>query len=121
MKLNPNCIRAILLTIEDVCDFYTPWLYDVDDVNSGFLSGYEHTEIIYHIRQAEASGLIEGVDYNDFGTCVLVQDLTPSGHEFLANISNEPVWKKVLEKGANASLPILIEIAKEVALKHFLG
>ena len=38
MKLNPNCIRAILLTIEDTCDFDTPWEYDADDANSGFLS-----------------------------------------------------------------------------------
>ena len=110
MKLNPNCIRAILLTIEDTCDFDTPWEYDADDANSGFLSGYEHNEILYHIRQAEASGLIDVVHYYDFGTSVLVRDLTPQGHEFLANISTEP-----------ASLPILIEIAKEVALKHLLG
>ena len=75
MKLNPNCIRAILLTIEDTCDFDTPWEYDADDAN----------------------------------------------YDFLANITNEPVWKKALEKGANVSLPVLIEIAKEVALKHFLG
>ena len=116
MKLNPDA-----LTIEDTCDFDAPWEYDADDANSGFLSGYEHNEILYHIRQAEASGLIDVVHYYDFGTSVLVRDLTPQGHEFLANISTEPMWKKVLEKGTNASLPILIEIAKEVALKHFLG
>lgn len=121
MKLNPNCIRAILLTIEDTYDFDTPWEYDADDANSGFLSGYEHNEILYHIRQAEASGLIDVVHYYDFGTSVLVRDLTPQGHDFLANITNEPVWKKALEKGANVSLPVLIEIAKEVALKHLLG
>ena len=76
---------------------------------------------MYHIRQAEASGLIDVVHYYDFGTSVLVRDLTPQGHDFLANITNEPVWKKALEKGANVSLPVLIEIAKEVALKHLLG
>ena len=121
MKLNPNCIRAILLTVEDVCDFDTYWEYNANNIDSDFLVGYEHDEIIYHIRQAEKSGLIENVHYYESGKNVLVGDLTPQGHEFLANISTEPMWKKVLEKGTNASLPILIEIAKEVALKHFLG
>ena len=28
MKLNPACIRDILLTVEDVCDFKKSWRYD---------------------------------------------------------------------------------------------
>lgn len=28
MKLNPDCIRGILLTVEEKCNFDTPWEYD---------------------------------------------------------------------------------------------
>ncbi len=120
MKLNPSCIRAILLTLEDKCDFNTPWEYNRYNLDSDFLADYNHAEIIYHISQAEQSDLIKNVQYYSDGDSALIDDLTPAGHEFLSNICCEPVWKKILEKGANASLPILIELAKEIAFKHFL-
>ena len=31
------------------------------------------------------------------------------------------VWKKVLSKAASASLPVLMEVAKETAMSYFLG
>ena len=121
MKLNINCIRDILLTIEENCDFETPWEYQEDSPDSKFLSNYNHEEIVYHIKQAEKSDLIDGVDYFESGSNIYISDLTPKGHEFLANIRNDTVWKKVLSKASNASLPIILEVAKDAAKKHFLG
>lgn len=120
MRLNPDCIRGILLTVEEKCNFDTPWEYECDTFESEYLAEYSHEEIIYHIKQAEHSELIEGVHYYDGGDTVLICDLTPAGHEFLANIRNESIWKKVASKAAGASLPILLEVAKDVAMKHFL-
>ena len=121
MKLNINCIRDILLTVEKNCDFETPWEYQEDSSDSEFLSNYSHEEIVYHISQAEKSDLIDGVDYFECGSDIYISDLTPKGHEFLANIRNDTVWKKVLSKASGASLPIIIEVAKEAAKKYFLG
>ena len=120
MKLNPDCIRAILLTVEDKCDFDTPWEYEKDNFESEYLVEYAHKEIVYHIRQSEESGLIQGVHYYDGGNSILVCDLTPSGHEFLANIRNDSLWKKIIAKASGASLPILLEVAKDAALRYFL-
>lgn len=120
MKLNPECIRNVLLDIEDKSTFDDPWEYFRDNFESNYLAEFSHEEIVYHIRQAELSGLLLTVDYYDSGDDILVSDLSPLGHEFLANVRSESIWKKALSKASGTSLPILLEVAKEVALNHFL-
>lgn len=121
MKLNPDIIRGILLTVEENCDFDHVWEYQRDSFESVHLAERTHDEIIYHIRQCNQSGLITGVHYYDGGKDVIITDLTPEGHEFLNNIRNESIWKDTMKKGAGASLPIIIELAKQIATKYFLG
>lgn len=121
MRLNPNCIRSILLTAEEKCDFDTPWEYVKDDFSSEYLAAFTHEEIIYHIKQSEEAEFIQGVHYYDGGDNILIRDLTPKGHEFLANIRNERIWKKILSKAADASLPILFEVAQKFASAYFLN
>lgn len=120
MKLNPNCIRDILITVEENSDFSHQTEYKKEKPFH-HLSSYSHDEIIYHIRQCELSNLISDVHYYDGGKHTDILDLTPIGHEFLANIRNDCVWKEIISKGINISLPILMEIAKELAFKYFLG
>lgn len=121
MKLNPDCLRSILLTIEEKCNFNVPWTYQKDSFPSEYLTKYTHEEIIYHIKQAQKSNLIDGVHYYDGGISIVISDLTPDGHEFLANIRNDSIWKKVVSKTSGASLSIVLEVAKQVAQKHFLS
>nr|DAQ33867.1 MAG TPA: Transcriptional regulator, multiple antibiotic resistance protein.04A [Caudoviricetes sp.]DAZ55325.1 MAG TPA: Transcriptional regulator, multiple antibiotic resistance protein.04A [Caudoviricetes sp.] len=121
MKLNPDCIRGILLTVEEKCNFDTPWEYDRDTFESEYLAEFSHEEIVYHIKQASASNLIENVHYYDGGATVLIGDLTPLGHEFLSNIRTKALWNKVKSKAADASLSILMELAKRAATNYFLG
>lgn len=120
MKLNPNCIRDILITVEENSDFIHQTEYRKGTCFKHF-QDYSHEEIIYHIKQCELSGLIYDVHYYDAGSCILIRDLSPIGHEFLTNIRNDAVWKKLLIKGMGASLPILIEMAKAYAMNYFLG
>lgn len=120
MRLNPDCIRDILMAVETHSDFCTQAEYKVEDPFPEF-SCYTHEEILYHIRQCEESGLITEVHYYDGGKHTDISDLTPTGHEFLANIRNDSIWKKVISKGSGASLSILMELAKQTALKYFLG
>lgn len=120
MRLNPEIIRGILLTIEDNCNFSNVWEYKRDSYESEYLAELSHDEIIYHIKQCDKSGLIEGVHYYDGGADIIICDLTPKGHEFLANIRNDSIWKQVLKKGASASLPIITELAKKLAIDFYL-
>lgn len=120
MQLSPTCIRDILIAVEIHSDFHTCTQYKVEDPFPE-LSGHSHEEILYHVRQCEESGLIQGVHYYDNGKHTDIADLTPVGHEFLANIRNDTIWKKVLSKGAGASLSILMELANQLAVKLFLN
>ena len=61
MKLNTDCVRAILLTVEKYTDFNTPFEYEKDDCDYPLLKKYSYNEIIYHIKQCELSNLILGL------------------------------------------------------------
>ncbi len=50
MKLNPDCIRGILLTVEEKWDYDAAWDYVRNEFESEYLAEYSHEEIIYHIR-----------------------------------------------------------------------
>ncbi len=120
MKLNTDCVRAILLTVEKCTDFNTPFEYEKDDCDYPLLKKYSHNEIVYHIKQCELSNLILGVSYVDGGEYVMVSDLSPEGHQFIANIRNDNIWKKIKSKAINlgiTSLPAIMEIANKVIEK----
>lgn len=121
MKLNPNCIRDILLTVENKSDYHHQTHYVYGSSDFPHLDKYYHEDIIYHIKQCDLSRLIYDVSYCDGGKSIYIRDLTPQGHEFLSNIKNDTVWKKLLSKCAGASLPILMEIAPKLAMEFYLN
>lgn len=114
MKLNPDCIRDILLLVEKCSDFDHVTEYRFDQPFSE-LSDYSHDELTYHIRQCEKAGLIDDVHY--YTDSIDIQDLTPSGHEFLANIRENKIWnsvKSVASQIGSESLSTLIQIAATI-------
>lgn len=119
MKLNPDCIRDILISAENIITF-DKWFYYDKDSPPVSLEDYSHEEIIYHIRQSRDAGLISTSPFYDSGKSVYITDLTPYGHEFLANIRTDTVWNKLRKKGVS-SIPILIQLAKDLALAYYQG
>lgn len=114
MKLNPDCIRQILLAVENQTAFEKPTrAYDVAEE-----CDFPLEEILYHINQCELYGFFTEVrhyvngDYN-----CMIMDLSPKGHEFIADAHSDSVWKKVLQtispvKGV--SISVLTEVIKAV-------
>lgn len=116
MKLNPDCIRAILFTVEETITFGTFMGYPTDSVKYPHLSAYSQDEVLYHIKQCELSGLLTKVDWLLSPGC-LIHDLSPAGHEFLANIRSDTNWNKTKEiagKVGSTSLSALCQIAGTV-------
>ncbi|MBA4699191.1 MAG: DUF2513 domain-containing protein [Ruminococcus sp.] len=127
MKLNPDCIRDILFEIEDITTFDTCFDYFHDSPpESGLLSKYEPDEIVYHIRQCNLYGLLYKTDWDMQGN-VSVQDLSPSGHDFIANVRSDSIWndvKTVSTKVGSKSVNALTQIATGVVtalIKSQLG
>lgn len=133
MKLNPDCIRAILLCAEssespggdfiflfsDPTGFMDGYSIDSPDIAVNrypALSEFTEDEIRYHLKQCADSGLL----LLDSPTCsdvVKVNDLTPAGHKFLADIREDSIWKEtksVMKKTGAASLSAITQIASNI-------
>ena len=76
MKLNPDCLRDLLLLVEDETDLDNSIIISPSDFPQT-LSSYESDEVMYHIKQAQLSNLIEATWFVD-GSC-LIKYLTPMG------------------------------------------
>ncbi|MGT2915575.1 DUF2513 domain-containing protein [Streptococcus dysgalactiae] len=115
MKLNPDCIRDILLNIEERADYGNYALFASKE-EFAQLPEYSANEIMYHIRQCDNSGFFLGkVSY--FSEGCIVKDLSPLGHEFLANIRQDSNWSKTKDIAKNVgstSLDVLKDISAQV-------
>lgn len=52
MKLNPDCIRDILLVVEEIPDINHRWRFDEETIPELF-PNYSFDEVMYHIRQCQ--------------------------------------------------------------------
>ena len=116
MRLNPDCIRDILLTVEEKTAYMKRWTI-LSDASTTIprLQEYGQDELNYHIRQCLNFNYIMGTE--GLGGAFKIDDLTFSGHNFLADIRKDTNWNKTKEIAGNVgsySLDILSNIAKNV-------
>jgi hypothetical protein len=113
MRLNPDCIRDILLVVEKHATYSNDVEQDI--VFRKLEDTYNHEEILYHIRQCEASGLFLKVQHFFGGFSII--DLSPAGHQFINDIRQDTNWNKIKEIAKNVgstSLDVLKEISVQV-------
>ena len=124
MKLNPDCVRDILLAVEEGCDIGRG--VSIPGPNYSRLQPYNESEVLYHVRQCDLSGFLYQAKTDLLGTYT-IRDLTPAGHEFLANIRTDTIWsgvKDVAGKVGATSLNAIVQIASNVVaqmIKHQFG
>lgn len=118
MQLNPNCIRDILLTVEELVDYRHYIEYRKNEKNPfPKLLQYSHDEIVYHINQCKLSEFILYTHFYDIDKTIVIGDLSPKGHEFLANIRSNNNWDKILNiahEVGSTSLDVLLKISTGV-------
>ena len=56
MKLNPDCIRDILLEVEEKTDLSHFVEFTEAEPITGRLARYSSSEIVYHIKQCDLNG-----------------------------------------------------------------
>lgn len=133
MKLNPDCIRDILLTVEEKTSPSSQFVYKpseeyidsflLDDESEEEpqiiyekLKSYTDEEILYHINQCELSGFFTEVNWCTGYLC-FIQDLSPLGHQFLADIRSDTNWNKtksIAKTVGSTSLTAIKDIAATV-------
>lgn len=113
MKLNPDCIRDILLEVEKSSTRIYGLTLDTNIKNPLF-DKYSWSEITYHIDQCVMSNLLTNAMVFDSDEFAEIGNLTPAGHEFIANIRQDTNWNKIKNRAlkiGSIALPILQEIA----------
>lgn len=119
MKLNPECVRDILLTIEN---YPVPMNLDFYEFSS-LLPQYSKDEILYCCKRLHEANYLNlnyiTVIKNSKPELDTIGDLTFFGHEFLENIKDDTNWKLVKSKAIQVgsfALPILQQIASSLIL-----
>lgn len=117
MKLNPDCIRDILSSIESM-EYNSVMTISKLHLE---LPNYSEEELNYHCLQMIDADLIKAKAINSIGSVLpevwRVFDLTYYGHEFLADIRSENIWNKtksVAHVIGAESIAALKNIAAEV-------
>jgi len=114
VKLNQDCVRNLLLTIEEELSINEP-LDAVRLQQKPRLQQYSLDDIVYTISKLKEAGFINAdVLVTLDGTDAIVSSLTYNGHLFLDNIRDDGVWKltkQAASKLSSVSLNILAELA----------
>lgn len=116
MKLDPDCIRDILLTAEDKTGYGDLFQLPEDLSSCPKLEKYTEDEVMYHLRQCIYSNLLI-CGKEDLAGNIQIHDLHPKGHEFIANIRKDNIWgdvKAVCGKVGSTSLTAITQIASAV-------
>ncbi|WP_017211824.1 DUF2513 domain-containing protein [Clostridium beijerinckii] len=132
MKLNPDCIRDILLTVEEITSPSSQFVFKGSDDTNDFLlddesedepeiiyeklKSYTDEEILYHINQCELSGFFTEVNWCTGYLC-FIEDLSPLGHQFLADIRSDTNWNKtksIAKSVGSTSLSAIKDIAAKI-------
>lgn len=100
MKLNPDCIRDILITVESMN------YGDVWTINHLMerLPDYTEDELQYHCVKLHEGGYLDAITARTLRSPVQIariNDLTYNGHQFLADIRSDNNWNKVKEVAQN--------------------
>lgn len=113
MKLNPDCIRDILLDIEEITTPSISFFYPSTSDQVLRTSAYSQDEVSYHLIQCYYENLLIGFrEYNDGS--YQIDDLSPDGHQFLGSIRSDNIWTKIKPAAISSgiySLKLLIPYA----------
>ncbi|MEW6856405.1 hypothetical protein DIX90_08880 [Streptococcus iniae] len=122
MKLNYDCIRDILLTVESL-DRIDSNVYLDDYKKYKLLEKYSNDEIQYHSIKLIQEEYVQGlkISGSNITNAIFMDDLTWKGHELLNDIRSESVFKetktKVINSIGTVSLSIFQQLAVDIAMK----
>lgn len=119
MKLNYDCVRSVLLTVEKSKTIDEELNINPVTVETIFeqLPKYEDSEILYTIEKLKEAGYINAALHFAAGHFIdgTVSSITYRGHEYLDNIREPEVWRKVkamLKNAGATTLPLISQAAK---------
>lgn len=127
MKLNYDCIRDLLLTIEEKADDSSFDSSEIEEFATEY--GYELNVVIYHIQRLKEAEFIEAtISYGSNEIYNYYIDyITWDGHQFIDAIRPKTVWEtttKVSKELGVSTISSLSQIASNVVsqiISKYLG
>lgn len=113
MKLNPECIRDILISFESIVDLSISFSIDRKNYHE-ICDKYSSNEFLYHLNQCIESGLLKG---SNRGSYILILDITPTGHDFLISIRDEENWTGIKKIAANVG-SFSLDALKQIGVSY---
>lgn len=124
MKMNINCLRDILLALENMPYTGDTRIYELMDN----LPQYSEDEVDYNVLKLYEAGFIKGITYSTTSCpeCICsIIDITFNGHEFLNSVRDEGIFsevkstcKKIGAHSVSAVFQIATNIISEIISKH---
>lgn len=126
MKLNIDCVRDVLLEIEEQNVYVNGKIVKPDHhsiSNSKRCKRYEMDDIRYTIYELLQSGLIAGTvtPNNENFKISWIDRITPEGHTFIGNIKDDGIFskiKKALSGFKDIGLSMIVPIAQDIAINY---
>lgn len=120
MKLNPDCMRAVLFYIESNQDMNCGTLEKIysHKIVNALNNSFNSDEILYSIKQLNDSFYLKSTIFKTSNYSCAVIDITPRGHEFINNVRNDVAWnqtKEIAKQNKSFSIEILGQIANAIA------
>lgn len=130
MRLNLDCIRDFLLCVEENTDFRNNAIFIDEKVlnqlnispkpalpeyNVTLFDKYTADVVLYHLHYCIKADLIEFDEQCSRNYNYVIIDLTPKGHNFMANIRHKTIFEKtkaIAQKIGIESLPSFVRIAE---------
>ena len=122
MKLNYDCIRDVLLYLEDNLTINNSIAFP-SDIKESLLLKYSKDDLLYTVKILLNKKLILGDDNFNYATGMYtanIESLSFDGHSFLDNIRDNQVWsksKKILSAFKSVSIEIISQVATNVIYK----
>lgn len=122
MKLNPDCIRDVLIEVEssqtmDMRGYPTPVTIN-DLVKTSLTENYSNEDIAYSVKQLIECGYFRARPIRTLSSSdYIIKDITPRGHKFLENIRNTGVWTQTKQKAkgiGSFALDVLSQISASI-------
>jgi hypothetical protein len=119
MKLNHDCVRDILLYLEETLSDGNYYVIESDSPDDTGIS-HKVLDVVYALERLDEAGYINAkiVKTMNPSTMIYVSSISWKGHEFLDTIRPQPVWDKTIataSKVGSTSLTVLSQIAVTVA------
>ena len=114
MKLNHDCIRELMIYLEE--NLACVDAIDIDEIE---LSNFNKEDITYSILKLNEAEYISGKICKTMSGDVsgFVDSITWNGHKFLDTIRDNKVWKEtknILSKVSSASISFTASVASQV-------